>query len=362
VTRRLGLNGKWLAQDVTGTQRYAQELTRHLLPLLPHRPMLHVPADAVVPDWLAAGTDVRRSHLTGTRFEQLALPWASRRQLLLSLGGPAPIAAVRQVVTMHDATPFRLAHTYSRVFATWYRVMYRALGRRALRIITVSEFSRAELAAVLGVDPGRFVVIPNGVGHLGGTTGTSRPQGVPDGPFALMVGPSSPHKNIAPVGIALADREIVVVVVGGGGSPTVFAGDTGAATAGSAVRRRERVHRLGRVTDAEVAWLYAHAGVLVFPSLYEGFGLPVVEAQRSGCPVVTSNRASLPEVAGAGALLVDPTRPLEVAEAAYRVLSEPDLAESLRERGRANAARFDWETSAARLSQLLAENSPQRQA
>jgi len=95
--RRLALNGKWLGQELTGTQRYARELTRHLLPMLAERdrPVLHVAAGATVPDWLAGEADVRHSRLSGTAFEQVALPWAARRDLLLSLGGAAPLLARR---------------------------------------------------------------------------------------------------------------------------------------------------------------------------------------------------------------------------------------------------------------------------
>ncbi|MEP6629745.1 MAG: glycosyltransferase family 1 protein [Lapillicoccus sp.] len=354
MSRRLGLNGKWLAQELTGTQRYAREMTRHLLPLLSGRPVLHVPADAVVPDWLSAQVETRRSRLSGMAFEQLALPLAARRELLLSLGGPAPVLARLQVVTMHDATPFRLPHTYSRAFATWYRFMYRAVARRASRIITVSAFSRDELADVLHTDPPRFVVVPNGVGHVAEGEAPVRPAGVPDAPFALMVGPAAAHKNIAPVAAAVARLGIEVVVVGGGGSQQVFGGAVGSTDDRPTSSAGGTVHRLGRVTDAEVAWLYAHAGVLVFPSLYEGFGLPVVEAQRAGCPVVASDRASLPEVAGLGALLVDPTRPDEVAAAVERVLGDPGLADALRAQGHTNAERFSWEASAAVLSEVLA--------
>ena len=93
-------------------------LTRRLLPLLPDRPVLHLPSGARMPDWLAEVVEVRRSRLRGTAFEQLALPWAARHDLLLSLGGAAPLFARRQVATMHDATPFRLPATYSRTFGT----------------------------------------------------------------------------------------------------------------------------------------------------------------------------------------------------------------------------------------------------
>jgi glycosyltransferase involved in cell wall biosynthesis len=350
---RLALNGKWLGQELTGTQRYAREMTRHLLPLLPDRPALHVPAGAAVPEWLEGEVEVRRSRLRGTAFEQLALPWAARRDLLLSLGGAAPLFARRQIATMHDATPFRLPDTYSRIFGTWYRLMYWTVSRRAERILTVSEFSRRELSDVLRVSPNRFVVVPNGVEHSD-ATGADEAVGVGDNPFALMVGPNAPHKNIASVARALADRGIHVVVVGGAGADGVFRGEL-PAPATSDENASGGIQHVGRVSDAAITWLYRHAAVLVFPSLYEGFGLPVVEAQRLGCPVVASDRASMPEIAGDSALLVDPTDADEVAQRVTELLADPPRLAELTDRGRVNAARFRWDASASRLAQTLNE-------
>jgi glycosyltransferase involved in cell wall biosynthesis len=164
-----------------------------------------------------------------------------------------------------------------------------------------------------------------------------------------MVGPAAAHKNIAPVADALARRGIAVVVVGGAGSHPVFAATSPSAGGPShdePPTTPGTIFRVGHVSDGEVSWLYQHAGVLVFPSLYEGFGLPVVEAQTFGLPVVASQRASLPEVAGAGAVLVDPTDPDDVAVAAERVLSDPALASRLAQAGRHNVQRFTWESSA----------------
>jgi glycosyltransferase involved in cell wall biosynthesis len=312
--------------------------------------VLHVPAGAVVPDWARQQVEVRRSRLRGTAFEQLALPWAARRDLLLSLGGAAPLLARHQVATMHDATMFRFPHTYSRTFATWYRFMYRTVGRRAQRVLTVSEFSRRELMEILGLAADRVVVVPNGVEHSD-AAGTGDPVDVGEAPFVLMIGPPAAHKNIAPVATALSDRGIPVVVVGGPGTLQVF----GSRAQKAAVPDRSLVRNVGRISDAQVTWLYRHASALVFPSLYEGFGLPVVEAQRLGCPVVTSHHASLPEVAGDAALLVDPTSPGDVAEQVARLLADPARLAQLAASGRQNAQRFQWSASAGRLASALAE-------
>src|SRR5829696_660632 len=120
------------------------------------------------PHGSSPGTRVLESRARGQVFEQLVLPWVARRDLLLSLGGPAPLAARRQVATLHDVSVFRHPETYSRAFRTWYRSMYRVLARRATRVLTVSAFSAGELQSVLHVDAGRVSVVPNGCDHVDG--------------------------------------------------------------------------------------------------------------------------------------------------------------------------------------------------
>lgn len=341
-SRGVAVNGKWTSQPVTGTQRYAGEISRRLPGLLVARMTLHIPQDGHVPDWLPPMVSVRRSRLRGTLFEQVALPWAARHDVLVSLGGPAPVAARRQVATMHDATPFRFPHTYSRIFAAWYRFMYRTLVRRALQVITVSEFSAGELADVLHVDRGRFVVAGNGSEHIDHLT-SRRPalEGL-DGDFVLCIGTFARHKQLAPTLTALEGAGIHSVVVGAAGGGRVFRDEE---------RRGWSMATIaGRLEDGEIAWLYEHAACLVFPSSYEGFGVPIVEAQRKGCPVVAVRAASIPEVAGEGALLVDDVLAIP---AAVRLARDPGRRRALVDAGRANADRHTWDESAQRVAALI---------
>lgn len=351
--RRIGLNGKWTGQSLTGTQRYASEITRRLVAGAPGSYVLRVPADGAVPDW-ASGVRVHRSRLRGTLFEQIALPWAARREVLLSLGGPAPLPARRQVVTMHDATPFRFPQTYSRVFGAWYRLLYRVLARRAERVLTVSRFSAAELAEVLGVPQRTFTVVPNGSDHLDGLEPSRPDLPLDDGaPFALCVGTLARHKNLGPVLGELDRAGIRTVVVGPRGSRRVFDEATGTVR-GAAEGWRHAV-AAGRLSDAEILWLYRHAAALVFPSRYEGFGLPIVEAQRAGCPVIASDLPFAREVADDGALFVDPDRPSAAVEAFRRLTAEPDLRGRLVDAGLRNAERYLWDASARGVLAVLRE-------
>jgi glycosyltransferase involved in cell wall biosynthesis len=348
--QRVLVNGKWLSAQASGMQRYAGEVARRVLDLDPASRVV-VPRDAVLPDWLSAGR-VIRSRLRGIAFEQIALPWRARGAMLLNFAGPAPVLKRDQLVVMHDVTPARFPRTFSRRFVLWYSVLYRVLARRARHLATVSEFSRGELADVLRVDPARFALAPNGHEHAFEaradaaelTLGTELAARTVDD-YVLCVGTLTPSKNLGPVTRALADAGIPVVVVGASGSRRVFAQDSSLDAPG--------IHLAGRLSDGELALLLRNARALVFPSLYEGFGLPVVEAQALGCPVVASDATSIPEVAGEGALYFDPLRP-EDAVARVRELI-PAERRRLIAHGHRNVERFSWDRTAAILLGLATD-------
>jgi glycosyltransferase involved in cell wall biosynthesis len=329
-------------------QRYAGEVARRVLDLDPAARVV-VPRDAALPDWLPAGRTLR-SRLRGIAFEQLALPWRARGAMLLNLAGPAPILKREQLVVMHDVTPARFPRTFSRAFVLWYSVLYRVLARRARHLATVSEFSRGELADVLGVDPARFALAPNGHEHAfaaraGADDVVLASELAHAEDYVLCVGNLTPSKNLAPVTRALAAAGIPVVVVGATGSRRVFAGQASLEAPG--------IHLAGRLSDGELALLLRNARALVFPSLYEGFGLPLVEAQALGCPVIASDRASIPEVAGEGAMYFDPTRPQD-AVARVRQL-DAGMRKRLVDSGRINITRFSWDRTAGILLGLATD-------
>ncbi len=338
----LAVNGKFLAQPATGTQRYAAELTARLAGRFPL--VLYLPRGAAAPAWLPPGVTLRSAPARGMAFEQLWLPWASRHDLLVSLAGSAPLLAVRQVAALHDAGVHRFPATYTRAFRAWHALLDRVLTRRAVALVTVSEFSAQELAEVLRVPRGRWEVVPDGSDHLEGLE--RRRPSLPglDDPFLLCVGTPAAHKNLAAPLAALSDAGLRTFVVGAR-SARVFAA--------SALPAEGVVRYAGRLADEELAWLYAHADALVFPSRYEGFGIPVVEAQRFGCPVVAADASCIPEIAGDGALLVDPDRPGDFVAAVRALRADPRRRAELVAAGRANAARLTWDASADTLAALL---------
>lgn len=340
----LRLNGKWIASTASGMQRYAGEVTRRVLELDPTARVI-VPRNAELPAWLPAER-VERARLTGIAFEQLELPFRARGTMLLNLAGPAPLVKRDQLVVMHDVTPARFPRTFSRRFVLWYSFMYKVLATRSRHLATVSEFSRGELADVLGVASSRFALAPNGYEHAldAGALAASMPYPADDD-YVLCIGNLTPSKNLAPVTKALAEAGIRVVVVGAAGKRSVFTEAGGLEAPG--------IQLAGRLSDAELAQLLRHARALVFPSLYEGFGLPLVEAQALSCPVIASDAASIPEVAGVGAVYFDPTKPAEAVDL-VRALDEGSR-DRLIELGHQNVARYSWDRTAQTLLGLATD-------
>ncbi|ORW56096.1 hypothetical protein AWC20_15285 [Mycobacterium parmense] len=304
------------------------------------RVTLVLPKDAVQPPW-AANFRIVRSHFRGQVFEQLALPWHARGKHLYSLAGPAPLVKRNQTLVMHDAMPFRYPKTFRPAFVLWYRLMYGLLSRTAKRVMTVSSFSQAELARVLRVSERRFQLAPCGADHVDADPHAGPRTALPFAPgsYALIVGNLAPHKNVITTAEALSRAGVAVVVVGG--AQHVFRD--------VAPDRGGTVCFLGRIDDQQLQRLYGEAGVLVAPSSYEGFGLPIVEAGRLGCPTVYASGSAMTEVAGDGGLGFPPGDWGRCVELVEQVLSDRDLRENLGARARQNAARFSWARTAETL-------------
>ncbi len=289
-------------------------------------------------------------------WEQTRLPALAREHRLDLLHSPhytMPLRTpCRSVVTIHDLTFFlypEMHEAYKRLF---FRTIIPRSVQRADALIAPSESTRADLLRLLHPAPGKVWVIPYGVADR------LRPVAPADAidrarrkwnlaaPFLLYVGNLEPRKNIP-----LLLRAFKRLVDRGRPHALVFAGSPGWQERGifRTVERLglgERVRFLGYLPQEDLPVLYSAAQVFVYPSLYEGFGLPVLEAMACGVPVVTSNLSSMPQVAGDAALLIDPLSEQDLAEALDRLLGDAALCADLRRRGLERAALFTWERAA----------------
>lgn len=358
------LNGKFVAQPTTGVQRVARCLVGALDALLSEQPdhcrwVLLCPPGHDIPAFRAIVVEVVGSTTFGLHaWEQVALPRAAADGLLVNLAGSAPARARRQVCTFHDAAVFDMPETFSWRFRLWYRWLFRRLAGRAVAIVTVSTFSQQRLSHHLRVPQARIVVIPNGGDHLRAVAvdpSCLASSGLTADSFFLAVGSDSPHKNLARVIAALGrtDPPQARLAIAGGGRGAVFA----ASTASTRRTGDERVVRLGQIGDAPLKALYSSAIALVFPSLYEGFGLPPLEAMDCGCPVIASRSGALAETCADAALFVDPRDPRSIAEAMERISADPALRRDLIARGHAQAARRTWRSAAEKLRAVVSAHA-----
>ncbi len=293
-----------------------------------------------------------RRRMFAQAWEQLVLPARAvrlRAALVFSPANLAPLAWPRNVLVMHDAAVLREPEAYSRAYRAWHTTAGLTSARRALSVITVSEFSRRELIDLAGLEPSRLTVIPGGVDPRfdpGADPGPAARRYGLDRPYVLTIATDDRRKNVeklAPVARALA-REGIELVWAGDRRP-YFA----AAAAGAGVRS------LGYVPDGDLPGLYAGARAFVLPSRYEGFGLTCLEAMACGTPVVAADRAALPETCGDAALLVDPDDATALVRAVHIAAGDAAARGALRAAGLGRAAQFSWDRTAASVDALLTE-------
>ena len=297
------------------------------------------------------------AHRAGHVWEQAILPLRARRaELIYSPANLAPALSGANVLVLHDLAALRHPEAYSATYVRYQRLMLPALARRARRLITVSEFSRAELADLLGFEPGEVLVIPEGVGEEFAPQGEDsvrrlRARYGLERPYVLTLGTVSARKNLSVLSAAtraLAARGVELVLAGS---------DRGY------LRTPEvSLRRLGYVAEEDLPALYSAALALVLSSRYEGFGLPCLEAMACGTPVVAARSGALPETVGDAGVLVDPGDADGFAVAILALADDEAARERLVAAGRTRAAAFPWSRTAEftdqAITELLGESQP----
>lgn len=358
---RIGFNCRCLhAAYVTGVERYARNLLASLVEAAPDEEFVLLGCGDAAP-LFAERTNVRRIGSCAWRspaarhlWEQLVLPRlarSSRVDVLVNPINTAPVTLDRNIVVVHDLSFLEHPEWFGRGFRCLYNVVVPRAARRAAAVVTVSEFSKSRIVGLLGVGADKVHVAYPGADPVFLEVETSEAARVAwryglDRPYLLFVGSLAPRKNLAAAAAAFERAR------------ASFSPEHDLAVAGvsSYQFRKARIPQglrlLGYVADDDLPGLYCAAKALVYPSLYEGFGLPPLEAMACGTPVIASNAASLPEAVGDAAVLVDPTDPDALAEAIRKVLTDGALAADLRERGLVRARSFSWDQAARRMLEV----------
>ena len=347
------------AGNRSGTGRYTVELARRLaaredvdLRLVWPR----APQESAPPFGMGDETLTRRASRALPRllYDQIGIRREARQWAADLVHFPAnigPIATMgNAVLTIHDLSFYRDPSWFKMSRAIYYRTAVGQSAHSAARIIADSRATADDVHAYLGIPNQRIDVAPLGVDeHFARANDEAVAQVIEryklPAPFFLFVGTIEPRKNVARLVRAwdkvARDLDHGLVIAGRDGWKT---GEGNAAMAG--VSQPERLRRLGFVAYEDLPALYSAAAAFVWPSLWEGFGLPPLEAMACGCPVVTSNVSSLPEVCGDAALLIDPQNEAALVQAMLRVVRDEKLRAQLVEAGAARAAMFTWDRTA----------------
>lgn len=368
MSTRLAIDLRMVGRQLHGIARYALELSRRLPFLAPdHRFDLLIGRD-FDPSMLGSTPDNVRLVPTSSRFlapsEQVELPLLLRKlkpslyhspSFSVPLGYRGPMA-----MTIHDANHLAFPQYYSRFHPYYYRYLVGPGAQRAELVLTVSDFARTELEKRLDLPAGKARVIYNGVDPAFRVQSPERielfrqrmrlPQR-----FVLYVGNTKPHKNVELLvdAFRMLDDDVSLVLCAGPRAQRLRE------RAGS---RAGQVMLLEGVDDADLPLLYAAASVFAFPSLYEGFGLPPLEAMSCGTPVVSARASALPEVVQDAADLCDPHDAADLARKLQRILDDPAHADELRTRGLAHAAQFSWDESARQVLEAYRSVLPARRS
>ena len=357
------INARFLTQPMTGVQRYAYELVRAF-----DQMMLEGEIDPTIYSIvLAAPPDLKNDpefkyvklkkvgRLKGNLWEQISLPLYSRNKLLFNPCNTGPVLGGRhQIVTIHDASVFTYPQAYTFLFRLKYKLIINIMCRMAATIITVSKFSRNEISYYCGRSPDKIVVIPEGSDHIlryNGDDFIFERFKIGQRPYIFAASSQSVHKNhgIILKAVDLLGEVNFDVVIAGGTYSSIF-------------NKKKNNYPLffkqvGYVSNEELRSLYGHATCFIFPSLYEGFGLPPLEAMACGCPVIVSDVASMPEVCGNGALYFNPNDPVDLSIIIKRLISDHSLQNELKNKGLDRVKGFLWKASARKIWQVITKES-----
>ncbi|MFK3841206.1 glycosyltransferase family 4 protein [Serratia sp. NPDC087055] len=341
------VNARFLTQKITGVQRFAEMISLELCKK--YDDIVFVCPKGILRRSVAEKLRVEQIGLShGHLWEQIELPlYLSQRgsPLLVNLGSTGPIIYRNKIITHHDITYLRYPESYSKPFILFYRFLVPMMISSSKHLLTVSEFSKREITKTYRY-PGENTSVIYNAADIKFTSKRRKDSVV----YFLFVASEKFHKNQH--GMIDAFLKFNNCRSEGKKVKLKIIGDLLKRELDSNYNLEngmENIEFLGRVEDDELIILYQNAFAFIFPSFYEGFGIPPLEAQACGCPVLASDKASIPEILGDSALYFDPFDESEIVKAMEIIIKDDDLRNELIRRGNENIKRFSWQASAEKL-------------
>lgn len=348
---KIYINARFLTQDITGVQRFAIEISLQLKKILKNDVVFLSPNNIKQDSIKEELEAIVIGNNTGHKWEQFDLPRylkSIKSPLLLNIANTAPLFYSNKISTIHDIAFEIYPEMFSLPFRVFYKFLIPRLYKHSKSVFTVSEFSKKEILRLYGDKGQNIHVIYNGISNVFKPNDTKKTE-----KFILAVSSLNKRKNFNNLLKTFNEitelPDIKLYLIGGINRNFTDQGLT------DLINSNNNIKFIGRVSDDELVNLYSSAEVFVFPSIYEGFGIPPLEAQSCGCPVVASNVTSIPEVCGESVLYFNPYDIADMKETLLKVLSEQGLKDKLVNKGFENINRFSWEKSANKILNIIEE-------
>ncbi len=356
MSKIIYLNGRFLTQKITGVQRTAFELVKALDVLIDQGKIngnlykfnLIYSGEIINTIHLKHIQILKKGLLKGNLWEQFELPFYTFNSLLVSMCTVSTLFKRKQIVIIHDASTLVNPTFFPLALKLWYGIALPALGKVARHIVTVSKFSKNELVKHAGIRPEKITVIYNAPEHIlnyGEPDETFQNKIKSLKPYCLAVSSLGANKNFNGLSEAISkiDFKQYHMLVAGGNISTLQ----------HAAPKNHNITYLGYVSDQQLKYLYSNASLFIFPSFYEGFGIPPLEAMISGCPVLSSNTSSLPEILEDACAYCNPADSDGIASSIEKLIDNTSALEILRSKGIRQAAKYNWLKSATELFTII---------
>jgi glycosyltransferase involved in cell wall biosynthesis len=355
------INGRFLTQTLTGSQRFAYEMATSIVLHYPGNVTILVPPAEIKSSY---NFDKKVIQVIGSRngllWEQIDLSLymaKTNKQLLVNLVNTAPVAYKYQIVSIMDMTTFVNPKWFSKAFAYYYKLIVPVIARRSLKVLTISESSKHDILKYINIPAHKIEIlycsVSNGflrsVDNVESDEPTLHKFNLQKHNYLLAVSSLDPRKNF--VALVKAYKEAKT------GIPLIIVGSEGKVFANSELKEiisgSKNILLTGYVTEEELVSLYSNATCFLYPSLYEGFGMPPLEAMACGCATIVSDTSSLPEVCGEASLYVNPLNIQSITEAILKVINNVNLRKELISKGKKQVEKFSWQESGTLLKAII---------